>query len=56
MSALRWKNSEEYDRTNTRYIRRRRWRDRLVYRRLALGAALLVAMSAVIFITVYYDA
>ena len=38
---MQWKNDEEYD----RYIRRRRWRDRFVYRRLAMGASLLVAVA-----------
>ena len=41
---MQWKNDEEY-RTNLRYIRRRRWRDRFVYRRLAMGASLLVAVA-----------
>ena len=42
---MQWKNDEEYDRTNLRYIRRRRWRDRFVYRRLAMGVWLLVAVA-----------
>jgi hypothetical protein len=56
MSGMRWKNSEEYDRTHIRYIRRRRWRDRFVYRRLAWGAVLLMVMGLAIFITVHYVA
>ena len=55
-SAMRWRNSEEYDRTNARYIRRRRWRGRLIYRRIALGAATLILVAGVIFITFYHGA
>jgi len=53
---MRWRNSEEYDRTNARYIRRRRWRGRLIYRRIALGAATLILVTGVIFITFYHGA
>ena len=56
MSWMRWKNSEEYDRTNASYIRRRRWRDRFVYRRLAWGAVLLMVVGLMIFTAVHYAA
>ena len=50
---MQWKNDEEYDRTNLRYIRRRRWRDRFVYRRLAMGAWLLVAVALFVVAVLY---
>ena len=42
-----WKTPEDYDRTNVRYIRRRR--NRLVYRRTAKAAALLVIAALFVF-------
>jgi hypothetical protein len=54
--ALRWKSSEEYDRSNARYIRRRRSRDRFMYRRLVLGAALLIVGALAVFLAVHYVA
>lgn len=50
---MQWKNDEEDDRTNLRYIRRRRWRDRFVYRRLAMGASLLVAVALFVVAVLY---
>jgi hypothetical protein len=45
--AYHAKTPEDYDRTNVRYIRRRR--NRLVYRRLAKAAALLVIAALIVF-------
>jgi hypothetical protein len=42
-----WKTPEDYDRTNVRYIRQRR--NRLVLRRLAKAAALLVIAALIVF-------
>jgi hypothetical protein len=43
-------NPEDYDRTNVRYIRRRRWRERFVYRRLAVAAGLLIVAALIAFV------
>jgi hypothetical protein len=43
-------NPEDYDRTNVRYIRRRRWRERFVYRRLAVAAGLLIVAALIVFV------
>jgi fatty acid desaturase len=50
------KTLEDYDRTNARYIRRRRSRDRFVYRRLAIAAALLIAAALFVFAITHYFA
>jgi hypothetical protein len=53
---MRWKAPEEYDRTNARYIRRRRSRDQSVYRSLAKGAALLIVVTMIVFVVTHYAA
>jgi hypothetical protein len=49
-----WKTPEDYDRANVRYIRRRRWRDRFVYHRVAMATVLLIVAALVVFAIAHY--
>jgi len=51
-----WKTPEDYDRLNVRYIRRRRWRERIVLLGLAKAAALLIVVTLAVFVVAHYFA
>jgi hypothetical protein len=53
---MRWKTPEDYDRINIRYIRRRRWRARVVYFGLAKAAALLIVATLAAFVIAHHFA
>jgi len=51
---MRWKRPEDHDRTNVRYIGGRQWRDRFFNLRLAMGVALLIVVTLIVFAIAHY--